>query len=381
MRALLISIVLFVALACAAGALTSGSGTASCDIGRNELAAMAGQMILVGFRGLELDEDSPIAQDVRAGRVGGVILFDYDVLLKSPVRNVQSKEQLTRLTDALQRMAPLPLLVSVDQEGGKVSRLKERHGFAVSPSAAELGRGTPERTQIAAASLGRELAACGFNLDFAPVVDVNVNPGNPVIGRLGRSFSADPTAVADHAAAFVRGLHSAGVLSALKHFPGHGSSASDSHLGLTDVSATWSEKEIAPYRQLLAHGLVDVVMTGHLFNSALDPKHPGTLSRSTVQGLLRERLGFTGVVVSDDLQMRAVADHYGLRETIRLALTAGVDVLLFGNNLDYDPLIARKAQSIILELVDSGELPCQRILESHERVMALKAKLATRSQR
>ncbi|MFO7595213.1 MAG: glycoside hydrolase family 3 protein [Desulfocurvibacter africanus] len=380
MRALLVSFIFVVALACAAGALTSPPDN-PCGLTRQELAAMAGQMVMVGFRGLELADDSPIAQDVRSGRVGGVILFDYDVLLKSPVRNVQSKEQLTRLTDALQRMAPLPLLVSVDQEGGKVSRLKERHGFAVSPSAAELGRGTPERTQIAAASLGKELAACCFNLDFAPVVDVNVNPGNPVIGRLGRSFSADPTAVADHAAAFVRGLHSAGVLSALKHFPGHGSSASDSHLGLTDVSATWSEQELAPYRQLLAHGLVDVVMTGHLFNSSLDPKHPGTLSRNTVQGLLRERLGFTGVVVSDDLQMRAVADHYGLRETIRLALTAGVDVLLFGNNLDYDPLIARKAQNIILELVDSGELPCQRILESHERIMALKAKLAARGQR
>jgi beta-N-acetylhexosaminidase len=379
MRALLVVIILFVALACAAGTLTSAPSV-PCGVTRQELATMAGQMILVGFRGLELDEESPIAQDVRKGRVGGVILFDYDVLLKSTVRNVQSKEQLTRLTDSLQRMAPLPLLVSVDQEGGKVSRLKERHGFAVSPSAAELGRGTPDRTRIAAASLGRELAACGINLDFAPVVDVNVNPGNPVIGRLGRSFSSDPAAVADHAAAFVRGLHSAGVLSALKHFPGHGSSASDSHLGLTDVSTTWSEQELTPYRQLLAHGLVDVVMTGHLFNSALDPKHPGTLSRDTVQGLLRERLGFTGVVVSDDLQMRAVADHYGLRETIRLALDAGVDVLLFGNNLAYDPLIASKAQSIILELVDSGELSCQRIRESHERIVALKAKLAARRQ-
>lgn len=340
---------------------------------------MAGQMILVGFRGLELDEGSPIAQDVREGRAGGIILFDYDVLLKSPVRNVQSKAQLARLTGSLQRLAPRPLLMSVDQEGGKVARLKERHGFAPSPSAAELGRGTPAGTQIAAAVLGKELAACGINLDFAPVVDVNVNPGNPVIGRLDRSFSSDPEVVADHAAAFVRGLHSAGVLSALKHFPGHGSSTADSHLGLTDVSATWSEQELAPYTRLLSQGLVDMVMTGHLFNSALDPAHPGTLSRSTVQGLLRERLGFTGVVVSDDLQMRAVADHYGLRETIRLALDAGVDVLLFGNNLDYDPLIARKAQAVILELVDSGELTCQRIRESHERITALKAKLSASS--
>ncbi len=375
MRALLVIVVLFVALACAAGTLTSGSGAASCDIDSGELAAMAGQMIMVGFRGLDLEEGSPIADDVRNGRVGGVILFDYDVLLKSQVRNVRSKEQVASLTASLQRIAPTPLLVAVDQEGGKVARLKERHGFAPAPSAAELGRGGPEATERAAAFMGLEMAACGINMDFAPVADVDINPGNPVIGRLDRSFSPDPETVATHVAAFARGLRAAGVIPVLKHFPGHGSSAMDSHLGLTDVSASWSEQELVPYRRLLAEGSLGAVMTGHLFNSRLDPAHPATLSRETVRGLLRKTLGFRGVVVSDDLQMRAVADHYGLREAIRLALDAGIDLLLFGNNLEHDPLVARKAQAIILELVDSGEVSCPRIRESHKRIMALKASL------
>lgn len=376
MRALLVAIVIFVALACAAGALTTAPGAAPCDMGRDELAAMTGQMIMVGFRGLALEPDSPIVEDVRNGRVGGVILFDYDVLLKNPVRNVRSKEQVARLTSSLQHLAPTPLLVVVDQEGGKVARLKERHGFMPMPSAAELGRGSPETTERVALAMGREMAACGINMDFAPTADVNVNPDNPVIGRIGRSFSSDPRAVADHAAAFARGLRAAGVIPVLKHFPGHGSSTADSHLGLADVSATWSERELTPYRRMIEDGGLDAVMTGHLFNARLDPNHPATLSRATVRELLRGRLGHSGLVISDDLQMRAITDHYGLREAIRLALDAGVDVLLFGNNLEHDPLIARKAQAIIMELVDSGQVSCPRIRESHERIMALKARLA-----
>jgi len=382
MRALLAIIILLVAIANAAGALTSVSGDARCNASREELMAMAGQMIMVGFRGLEPSTTGPTAaimDDVRNGRVGGIILFDYDVLLKSPLRNVQSPKQVAQLTAGLQRLAPVPLLVGVDQEGGRVARLKERHGFSPAPSAAELGQGRPEDTQRAAVTLGRELAACGINLNFAPVVDVNANADSPAIGRLGRSFSSEPNIVAAHAGAFVHGLRSTGVLSGLKHFPGHGSSTADSHLGLVDVSATWSERELAPYRLLLRRNLADAIMTGHLFNTRLDPEHPATLSRPTVHGLLRDELGFAGVVISDDLQMRAVTDHYSLREVIRLAVNAGVDLLLFGNNLEYDPHIAAKAQAIIMDLVESKELPCTRIQESHRRIMALKAKLRAAS--
>ncbi len=340
------------------------------------LEEMAGQMILVGFRGLELDEDSPIVRDVAAGRVGGVVLFDYDVLLKKPERNVQSPEQVRRLTAFLAVHARTPILVAVDQEGGRVQRLKARNGFRDFPSAADMGGwNDPGRVRAAGADLGRVLAGAGFNLDFAPCVDLNVNPQSPAIGALGRSFSADPDRVVADARAFAQGLASAGVLSCLKHFPGHGSAASDSHLGFTDVTATWSAAELAPYRALIGQGAADMVMTAHVFNAALDPEYPASLSARITGGLLRRDLGFNGVVVTDDLQMRAVTDKYSLDQTVRLALAAGADILLFGNNLAHDPDLPAKVQGILVGLVRDGAVPRARIEESYGRIMALKKKL------
>lgn len=339
------------------------------------LEDMAGQMLLVGFRGLSVDDTSPIVRDVAAGRVGGVILFDYDVLLKSPGRNVDNPEQVRGLTAALQSRARVPLFMAVDQEGGRVQRLKGRNGFADTPSAADMGAWQdPDRVRAAGLALGRMLSGLGLNLDFAPVADVDVNPQSPAIGALGRSFSADPEEVARDAEAFAQGLNRAGVLSCLKHFPGHGSARSDSHLGLTDVTATWSEAELIPYERLIPRGL-DMVMAAHVFNARLDPDHPASLSQKTITGLLRGRLGFQGVVVSDDLQMGAVAGRYSLEETVRLAVLAGNDILVFGNNLAYDPDVAAQARGVIVNMVRDGVVPEDRVCASYERIMALKNKL------
>ncbi|MES9997596.1 glycoside hydrolase family 3 N-terminal domain-containing protein [Desulfovibrio aminophilus] len=341
-----------------------------------DLERMAGQMLLVGFRGLEISGDEPIARDVALGRVGGVVLFDFDVLLKQPGRNIKNPGQVRRLTAALKALAPLPLIVAVDQEGGRVQRFKARDGFADTPSAAEMGSwDDPGRVRGAAEALGDMLRELGVNMDFAPCVDVNVNPRSPAIGALGRSFSPDPARVALNAEAFLRGLTDAGVLSCLKHFPGHGSAASDSHLGFTDVSATWREAELTPYRLLLARDRVDMVMTAHVFNSNLDQDYPASLSRRITTGLLRGELGFAGVIVTDDLQMRAVTGKYDLEATVRLALDAGADILLFGNNLAYDPDLPAKAQAVIVRLVRDGVVPESRVRESFERIMTLKNKL------
>mgnify|MGYP001401270188 CR=1 FL=1 len=340
------------------------------------LEEMTGQMILVGFRGLELDDSAPIVRDVAQGRVGGVVLFDYDVLLKKPERNVQSPEQVRRLTAFLASRARTPLLVAVDQEGGRVQRLKARNGFRDFPPAAEMGAwNDPARVRGVGADMGRVLADAGFNLDFAPCVDLNVNPKSPAIGALGRSFSADPARVARDARAFAQGLGTAGVLSCLKHFPGHGSAMGDSHLGFTDVTTTWDAKELEPYRTLLGQGAVDMVMTAHVFNAALDPEYPASLSWRITSGLLRGDLGYAGVIVTDDLQMRAVTDKYSLEETVRLALAAGADILLFGNNLAYDPDVPAKVQGVIADLVRNGSVPLARIEESYGRIMVLKKKL------
>jgi beta-N-acetylhexosaminidase len=324
----------------------------------------------------------PILGQIAALNLGGVILFDRDVALKSAERNIQSPEQLLRLTSALQAAAAAAgsprLFIAVDQEGGRVQRLRPRHGFPETPPAAEL---CPERNpapaQIAGEQVGATLAAVGINLNFAPVADVNVNPQNPAIGALGRSFSADPSQAAACAGGFARGLQGKRVLTAAKHFPGHGSSTVDSHLGFTDITATWTEAELIPFRELLRQDLADMVMTAHVFNARLDPTYPATLSRNVIEGILRQRLGFGGVVVTDDLQMRAVAAHYGLKESVRLIVQAGADVLLIGNNLDFDQEIAEKTLDALMELVAEGSVSPKRLRESFTRIQKLKQKLPT----
>lgn len=372
LRAVLFSLVLFllVAAGCAPRhPLLQG-------LSDDEFRQMAGQLVMVGFRGLEPDRDARITADIREGLVGGVILFSRDVALASPVRNVESPEQVRRLTSFLQQQAETPLLVAVDQEGGRVARFSPEHGFPATTSAQELGELPPEATREAAFEIGKTLRQAGCNLNMAPVVDVNVNPDNPAIGRLGRSFSADPEKVAAHGLAYVAGLHEAGVLSCLKHFPGHGSAWNDSHHGLADVTGAWSELELEPYAEIFASGNADTVMTAHVFNAELDPEHPATLSRSVIHGLLREKLGFDGVVMTDDMQMKAVTSYYGLPPAVTLALNAGVDMLLFGNNLEYDPELPQKISDLLLEKVKTGEISMQRIREAHRRVVQLKRRLA-----
>jgi beta-N-acetylhexosaminidase len=344
--------------------------------GEPGLRAMLGQMLLVGFRGTELEAGAPILRDIREHGLGGVILFDRDVQLKTAGRNIQSPAQVRALTAGLQAAARVQLFIAVDQEGGRVRRLREEAGFPSSPSARAMGQGSPDETRQEGERTGRLLADLGINLDFAPVADVDVNRASPAIGALERSFSSDPEAVAAHALAFSRGLLSRGVLPCLKHFPGHGSAMADSHLGLTDISRTWSPAELIPYERLIPLGASPLIMCGHLFLERFDADHPATLSPAVLTVLLRERLGFTGVIVSDDMQMRAITAHYGLEEAVLRAVEAGVDILVFGNNLDYDPDIVPKAVDILARGVDSGRLSRQRIEASFDRISKAKALLA-----
>jgi beta-N-acetylhexosaminidase len=346
-----------------------------------ELRRAAGQMLLVGFRGAEPVDDSgaplPIVRQLTELNLGGVILFDRDAALGNGPRNIQSPEQLTRLTSALANAAVKAGMaqpfIAVDQEGGRVQRLKPAYGFPGTPAAANL---CPDGDDLpaynAGEATGRTLRQAGLNLDFAPVCDVNVNPQNPVIGGLGRSFSADPVRAAQCAAAFARGLRSQGVLTAAKHFPGHGSSTADSHLGFTDVTDTWSEAELGPFAALIKAHLADMVMTAHVFNARLDAQYPATLSRPVITGILRRRLGYTGVVVTDDLQMRAARDGYGFKQALGLAVNAGADVLLIGNNLEYDENIGAKTLDALMELVAEGVVPAERIRQSAARIQELK---------
>ncbi|MFP4284947.1 MAG: beta-N-acetylhexosaminidase [Desulfovermiculus sp.] len=341
------------------------------------LQTMAGQMIMCGFRGLSLSSDDPLHQAIEQGLCGGVILFDRDVQLKSDTRNIRSPGQLRSLTRMLQDISPKPLLIAVDQEGGRVARLKPEFGFPPFPAAASLGqKGSVQATRQVGADMSRLLAGLGINLNLAPVVDVNTNPDNPAIGRLDRSFSAHPDRVAEQAAAFIQGQHESNILTSIKHFPGHGSAFNDSHLGLTDITATWEPQELLPYRRLTQSQTCDTIMTGHLVHRGIDPDHPASLSQAWIRDILRRDLGFDGVIITDDLQMRAITDHYSLEQTVRLALEAGADIILFGNNLRYDPRIAAKANALIKDLVEEGKISRQRIESSYERITRLKQKLS-----
>ena len=336
-----------------------------------------GQMLMVGFRGTDLKEGDPFLQAVKDLHLGGVVLFDRDVPTRSPLRNIVSPEQVQELTAQLQAVAEVPLLIAIDQEGGQIARLKARHGFSATPSQAELGRWDDQaRTRSSAREVGELLASLGINLNFAPVLDLAVNPDNPIIAALERSYGAEPDRVERHARWTIQEFHRAGVLSAVKHFPGHGASKEDSHLGLPDVTHLWSETELEPFSALLSEQLPDLVMMAHLYSAQWDETYPATLSDAVITGMLRQQLGFEGVVVSDDMKMGAIAQNYSLEESIELAVKAGVDILLFGNNSSsYDPQIAQKAVNILRDLVESGTLSRGRIEQSYQRIVDLKEKL------
>ena len=337
------------------------------------LDLMIGQMLLAGFRDYSVDETSPIVKDIRDRHLGGVILYDYDMVLDQPQRNIKDPEQVKALIQSLQSYAQVPLFIGVDQEGGNVQRLKPEYGFTGTPSAQVLGTLNDTEIQAAATITGQTLKSVGFNLNFAPVVDV-LHLDSPAIGKRGRSFSSGPERIGHCARLFLEVFNEQAIIGCLKHFPGHGSATEDSHYGWTDVTQTWSEAELIPYRKLVASGLVDMVMTAHTFNAQLDPVYPATLSKAVITDILRKQIGFNGVVITDDMSMQAITDVYGQTKAIRLAIEAGVDILLIGNNQVYDPDSVSQAHAIIKKLVEEQTISQQRIEQSYERILNLKAK-------
>ncbi len=331
----------------------------------------------MGFRGTTLPSSSRFRQAIEAGELGGVVLFDRDQLTKSAGRNITSPSQLTALTDAL-RSAALTgrlgagLIISVDQEGGVVARLNPTDGYPATESEAKLGTtNNIAHTTDAATLMAITLAGAGIDLNLAPVVDLNVNPTNPAIGALGRSYSADPAIVVAQATAMIDAHHAAGIKCAIKHFPGEGSATGNTDYGVVDVSATWTTTELKPFRDLVAVGTPDIVMVGHIVNHQLDKDRPASLSKPTVSGLLRTDLGWIGPIISDDMQATAITARFGADEAIALALEAGVDLLLFANQQVYDGDIVAHAIATIEGLVTSGRITEARIDDSISRIEGL----------
>lgn len=342
-----------------------------------------GQMLVVGFVGEEPSE--MVVEAIERYKVGGVILFDQNVSNPTSdstfgVRNITSPEQLKSLTDSLQRIAEecgaQKLFIAIDQEGGIVNRLKPVYGFPVTFSASSLGSsGSVTRTREASEDVAMTLKRGGVNINFAPCVDLAINELSPIIAGKQRAFSSRGDSVALHAAAWIEGHHAEGIITSLKHFPGHGSSQSDSHLGLVDITGTWSEEELVPYINIVEGGYDDIVMMGHLFNSNIDGEYPASLSAKTL-GMVREVVGYDGVIATDDMNMGAIVEHYSLEKALELAIMGGVDMVIMGNNgAEFEEDLVERTVGIITELVRSGRISEGRIDEAYSRIMRLKGRI------
>ncbi|HEO99063.1 MAG TPA: glycosyl hydrolase [Epsilonproteobacteria bacterium] len=356
--------------------LLTGVGSSADEMKERKLSQMAGQMLMVGFHGTSAPKGSQICEDIRRYDLGGVILFDFNPVDKNKPKNIANRAQLAKLTKELQACSnDGKLLIAVDQEGGRVQRLKIRYGFyGQYPKASDVSKMSNSEVKSTYEKMAKELQSVGVNFDLAPVVDLSINPHNHVINGLGRSFGKDPKKVAAFSSLFIDAMHRYGVLTSLKHFPGHGSSLGDTHKGFVDVTDLWQPEELEPYRLLADKA--DTVMVAHVFNKKLDSQYPASLSYETVTKKLRWHLGYHGVVITDDLQMGAISKKYGLKNTLKLAINAGNDILLFGNQLDPKKTVSTKELvENVMALVKSGEIKEESLTKAYQRIQRLKEKL------
>ncbi len=346
------------------------------------LRRYAAQMLMVGFKGNSVNDQSDAARYIRDLKVGCVVLFDIDLTGSAKIgsRNITSRQQLARLTADLQSYADYPLLIAADQEGGRVQRLRPAYGYEKLPDAEYLGKlNNRDSTKFYARLMADQLASSGVNLNLAPVLDV-LNPDCPPIGKIQRSFGTDASTIVRHAGIQIDEMHRRHILCAVKHFPGHGNALGDSHWGFVDVTDTWQRSELEPFRKLIKKGKVDVVMTAHIINGNIDPDYPATLSRKTIDGVLRKQLGYDGVVVSDDMYMEGIIKKYDIENALVLAINAGCDLLCVGNNINtgFEPDRPFRLVELIVKNVKNGRIPWGRLVQSHRRIEKLYRRLEIR---
>lgn len=340
---------------------------------KEDIEKMIAKMVILGFNGENISQKDEIYQNIKAG-LGGVILFDKDPNDKKKVKNVRNKEQLKILTSELQSISKQKLFIGIDQEGGIVQRLKSSDGFVNTPKASEVALKGESFAKQTYKNLAIDLKESGINLDFAPVVDLAINKENKVIVTRGRSFGESSKEVIKYSSIFIDELKKEHIISVLKHFPGHGSSLGDSHLGFVDITNTWNQKELEPYKYLINNGKANMIMTAHVFNEKLDKEYPATLSYNINTNLLRYKLGFDGVLVSDDLQMYAISKHYDLKQTLTLAINSGVNMLLFANQLA-KPITLKEIVDTVYTQILSEQISLETIITANKRIDSLLNKL------
>ncbi|HYP74622.1 MAG TPA: beta-N-acetylhexosaminidase [Polyangiaceae bacterium] len=325
----------------------------------SELETQAARLFTVGFHGQTVSADLNLL--LRRG-VSGVVVFS---------RNVGEPAEVAATTLAIKLAAGRPIVIALDQEGGKVQRL--RRGFSELPTMRALGetRSAPLAREVGAL-IGRELRAVGFDLNYAPVLDIDTNPDNPVIGS--RSFARTPELVSELAIALAQGLESVGIAACGKHFPGHGDTQQDSHLALPRLSHSLQrlqQVELRPFAAAVEAG-IPALMTAHVVFEPLDPLYPATMSRAVLHRLLREQLRYDGLVVTDDLEMRAIADHYAVEETVVRGLDAGVDQFLCCHTAE----LAHRAIDAVIHAVESGTVSREQLATANRRIQSFGARYA-----
>lgn len=332
------------------------------------LEDMAGEMIILGFNGDSVDSKGfkQIISQIKDNKISGVIFFE---------NNIKNREEFYKLTSAVynSKMRFRPF-ISIDMEGGEIQRMNSGNGFKNFPSAVEISKGGLKKSGEKYSLMAEELQSMLINLNFAPCVDIDLN-SESILHKKKRSYSRDPRKVSAYAETFIKAHFDKNIITSVKHFPGHGSVKGDTHLNFVDASGTFKEEELLPYKQLMNKNPLQMVMVSHIYNKKFDEIYPASLSNSTVTGLLRNTMGFNGIVITDDLDMGAVRENYKLDEIVIQAINAGCDILLFSNREHHNPNLAEDIHKIIQKAVIDGQISPQRIQESYDRITALKEKL------
>lgn len=356
------------ASAAAAGLTAALPGAARASSWRDaSLEAKLGRMIVLGFLGdhAEAGDAQAIEAHLASGRIGGVLFLRH---------NARSREGVDGLARRFRAASPTAWL-TIDQEGGLVQRLTDEMGYGDIPRAMDLAGLGLDAAREAYGSAARELKSAGFNLNLAPVADLHQDD-NLVIGRYGRAYGADPHVVAQYCAAFIEAFEAQNIACAIKHFPGHGRSAGDSHDGFVDITESWTFEELVPFADLIRSGHAHLIMGGHLINRRIEPSgDPITFSSKAFDGLLRDVMGYDGAVITDDLDMGAIREHYDRREAVLGALRAGNDLLLISNSADPDPRLPQNILEWVEESIEAGDLSMADIDAAMARLDALELRV------
>ncbi|MBR2069050.1 MAG: glycoside hydrolase family 3 protein [Candidatus Gastranaerophilales bacterium] len=328
----------------------------------NNLDEKISQMIMVGFNGNTANSKGfqKILKDIDL--ISGVILFD---------KNIEDFRELNKMTTELKQKSKITPFIAIDNEGGQILRFD----FLKVKSAKEISQNDIQNAHDEYFKLASTNYEAGINLNFAPVVDLEINEES-IISKKERSYSSDYRIVDEYAQILIDEHKKYGIITALKHFPGHGSIKGDTHLGFVDNTDVFEMDELMPYYNLKNNNKNTMVMVSHIFNGNIDDKYPASLSEKTINGLLKEKIGFEGVVISDDFDMGAIRDNYELDEIVTLAINSGVDILLFSNNLNYyDKNIYKKIHKIIKREIKKGNIKEENIEKSYQKIMELKKNL------